>query len=192
MISQALLQRLRQRDPDAMDEVIRAESRQIYRAARGLGFAQADAEDLTQDVLLTFMQTLDRFDGRSSVATWLYGILLNKARERRRREGREESRDAADQIFESWFDDRGMWRQPPPDLHRLMESQAASNALRQCIDNLPPTLREVFVLRQLEQLDVEEVCNLLGRTATHLGVQLHRARTRLRTCLSQAGWGASR
>ncbi|MDR1990642.1 MAG: sigma-70 family RNA polymerase sigma factor [Acidobacteriaceae bacterium] len=192
MISQVLLKRLRERDPAAIDEVVRAESRQIYRAARGLGFSQADAEDVTQDVLLTFLQTLGRFDGRSSVATWLYGILLNKARERRRRDGREESRDAADQIFESWFDERGAWRRPPPDLHRLMESQALSEALQRCLDTLPPAIREVFVLRQLEQLDVDEVCNLLGRTATHLGVQLHRARTRLRACLSQAGWGSSR
>ena len=69
------LARLRQRDTETLRRVVEDLARPLYRTARGMGFGQADAEDLVQDVFATFMVTLDRFEGRSRVSTWAFGKL---------------------------------------------------------------------------------------------------------------------
>jgi DNA-directed RNA polymerase specialized sigma24 family protein len=68
------IDRLRSRDPEALSEVLHAHARPLYRAARGMGFRENEAEDLVQGVFTTFLETLDRFQGLSQVNTWLLGI----------------------------------------------------------------------------------------------------------------------
>ena len=186
------LARLRQRDEATLRRVVEDVARPLYRAARGMGFDQADAEDLVQDVFATFMTTLDRFEGRSRVSTWIFGILHRKAQERRREIARDDAQDPIDDIFESQFDRTGGWTTPPVDLERQMAASELGDAIRICVEQLPAPLRDVFVLRAMQDLDTAEICKILGRTGTHIGVQLHRARSRLRTCLEARGWKGSR
>jgi RNA polymerase sigma factor (sigma-70 family) len=186
------LARLRQRDAETLRRVVEDLARPLYRAARGMGFGQADAEDLVQDAFATFMTTLDRFEGRSRVSTWIFGILHRKAQERRRELARDDAHDPIDAIFESQFDTTGGWATPPMDLERQIASSELGEAIRGCIEQLPTPLREVFMLRETQDLDTCEICKILGRTVTHLGVQLHRARVRLRSCLEARGWKGSR
>jgi RNA polymerase sigma-70 factor (ECF subfamily) len=178
---------LRRRDPEAIGSVVREHARPLYRAARGAGFGEADAEDLTQDVLTTFLATLDRFEGRSQVRTWLFGILYRKMRERWRRRERDILHDSFEDTFESRFDANGSWIRPPADLQRVMESAEIGVALRRCIARLPAAQRVVFVLRQIEELDTKAVCKIVGKTVTNVNVVLHRARLRLRECLEARG-----
>jgi RNA polymerase sigma-70 factor, ECF subfamily len=182
------LDRLKARNPAEIRRVVDDLARPLYRAARGMGFTESDADDLVQEVFVTFMATLDRFEGRSRVSTWLFGILHNKAQERRRGLAREDTHDPIDERFEAAFDARGTWAAPPPDLERLVESRQLGEAIRGCLDGLPAPLREVFVLREMEDLDMADAGKILGRTVTHIGVQLHRARARLRACLESQGW----
>jgi RNA polymerase sigma-70 factor (ECF subfamily) len=186
------LARLHQRDAAALRAVVEDMARPLYRAARGMGFSQPDAEDLVQDVFRTFMETIDRFEGRSRVSTWVFGILHHKAQERRREFAREDAHDPIDDVFESQFDGTGGWTTPPVDLERQIASSEIAEAIGGCVDRLPAALREVFVLREMQGLDTAEACKILGRTVTHVGVQLHRARTRLRLCLESKGWKGSR
>ena len=79
-----LLASLRSRDPNTLAQLVTEHARQLYRGARSIGFSEGEAEDLTQDVFVTFLETLDRFEGRAQVGTWLFGILYRKAQERRR------------------------------------------------------------------------------------------------------------
>lgn len=183
--------RLRQRDAATLRRVVEDLARPLYRAARGMGFGQADAEDLVQDVFATFMTTLDRFEGRSRVSTWIFGILHRKAQERRRELARDDAQDPIDESFESQFDQAGSWRTPPVDLERLIASSELGDAIQGCVEQLPLPLREVFVLREMQDLTTNEICKILGRTVTHVGVQLHRARARLRSCLEAQGWKSS-
>ena len=187
-----LLEGLRDRDPAAIREVVDQQARRIYRAARGLGFAPSDAEDLAQEVFLTFLETLDRFEGRSAVGTWLFGILHHKAQERRRSHAREDSTDALEEAFEKRFDANGSWLQPPVDADRLVESREMGEVLRDCLAGLPEQQREVFQLRQVEELSAADVARIAGCTTNHVGVLLHRARLRLRACLDGKGVGRSR
>ena len=183
-----LIERLRGRDEPTILAIVEEHARPLYRAARGMGFRDHEAEDLAQEVLTTFIQTLDRFEGRSQVKTWLFGILHHKVHERRRALGRESMTDSIDDTFESRFDADGNWVRPPIDLERLVASKQIGQAIRGCVETLPDSQREVFVLRELEELDTQEICKILGRTVTHVGVLFHRARARLRECLEAQGW----
>ena len=188
-LDEALLARLRSRDPDALQVVAEAHGRRIYRAARGMGHSAADAEDLAQDVFVTFLGTLDRFEGRAQIGTWLFGILHHKSLERRRAVSREALSDPIDQLFESQFDDRGQWRPSPLAADRLVHAEQVGTAIAGCLEGLPDLQREVFHLRQVEELPAEAVSKITGQSVTHIGVLLHRARLRLRACLQEKGWG---
>ncbi len=183
-----LIARLRARDPDALESAVRDHARPLYRAARGMGFQESEAEDLVQDVFITFLETLDRFEGRSQVRTWLFGILHRKALERRREQYREQRHDPIDEVFESRFDSRGNWVRPPDDSHRTLESGEIGVALAGCLEGLPAAQREVFVLREMEGLATAEICKILDVTVTNMGVLMHRARIRLRECIEAKGW----
>lgn len=179
---------LRRRNADLLAATVQDHARPLYRAARGMGFSEDQAEDLVQDVFTTFLETLDRFEGRSQVRTWLFGILHNKTRERRRDLVREQKNDPIDEVFESRFDESGKWVRPPEDLDRLIQSKEIEAALRQCMEGLPTSQREVFVLREMEEMETPNVCKILGITVTNMSVLMHRARNRLRECIEGKGW----
>lgn len=109
--------------------------------------------------------------------------------ERRRKRGQARQHDPIDEVFESKFDSNGKWSAPPQDLLRLMESKRLGEAIAHCLDGLPLTQRSVFVLREMEGVETEEVCKILEVTITNMGVLMHRARNRLRECLEGRGWG---
>lgn len=188
-LDEALLARLRSRDPDALRVVAETHGRRIYRAARGMGHSAADAEDLVQDVFVTFLGSLDRYEGRAQIGTWLFGILHHKSLERRRAVNREELGDPIDQFFDAQFDDRGHWRSAPVAADRLVQAEQTGNAIASCLEGLPDLQREVFHLRQVEELPAEAVSKITGQSVTHVGVLLYRARVRLRACLREKGWG---
>ncbi len=190
-VTRSLLSRLRRRDPAALAAIIDENARRLYRAARGMGFRPDEADDLVQDVFVTFLSGLDRFEGRAQVSTWLFGILHHKTQERRRAEMREELHDPIDDVFNAAFDGQGNWVRPPLDPDREVASREAGAAIEECLDGLPPLQREVFQLRSVEELSAADVSNILGRSVTHVGVLLHRARTRLRECLGRRGWAAA-
>ena len=181
---------LRRREAEAIREVVDQYSRRLYRAARGMGHGADDANDLVQEVFVTFIDTLDRFEGRSSVHTWLFGILVHKSQERRRARFKDEQHDAIDEQWADNFDARGRWIRPPLRPDRAFESREARQAIEACLPGLPEQQRAVFLLRLVEDLSASEVGNVLGLTITHVGVLLHRARLRLRACLGDRGWNA--
>lgn len=156
-----------------------------------MGFSASDAEDLAHEAFVTFLDTIDRFEGRAKVSTWLFGILHHKAQERRRSHVREELSDSVEELFNARFDAEGSWIKPPTSADRLMESREVADALRDCLTGLPDPYREVFQLRVVEELSPSEVGKIVGCTINHIGVLLHRARLRLRACLDSKGWGHS-
>src|SRR3990172_8709853 len=114
-LDEGALALLQARDPGTLATVVQDHARPLYRAARGMGFRDEEAEDLVQDVLTTFLETLDRFEGRSQVRTWLFGILHRKMLERWRGRQRDALSDSFDETFESRFDEHGGWIRPPAD-----------------------------------------------------------------------------
>ena len=186
--SRTSFDQIRQRDPEALAKAVQDHSRPLWKAARALGFSEHDAEDLVHDVFTTFLERIDKFEGRSQLRTWLFGILYRKAMERRRASVREEATDPIDAVFESAFDKTGKWTRPPADLNRLMLSKELGEIIQGCMEGLTVNQRAAFVLKEIEDLDAAEICKILEVSATNYGVLMHRARLRLRGCLEAKGW----
>jgi len=187
-----LLAGLRERNPDALRRVAEENASRLFRAARGMGLTAEEADDLVQDVFVTFLGTLDRFEGRASVSTWLYGILLRKVQERRRVRVKEARHDPVDEAWSEHFDGRGNWLRKPAPPDRALSSREMSRAIAECLEDLTPLQRQVFVLRLVEELPAAEVSKMVDATVTHIGVLLHRARLRIRACLDGRGWRMTR
>lgn len=154
-----------------------------------MGFDSTDAEDLTQEVFVTFLETLDRFEGRAQIRTWLFGILIRKAQERRRARLRDQQHDALDEGFESRFDAAGTWVRPPVSAERLTDSAELRAALAACLGSLPAPHMAAFHLREVEAHSAADTARLMGITVNHVGVLFHRARLLLRKCLAGKGHG---
>ncbi len=169
----------------------------LYRfAAKRLG-SHDIAEDLVQDTFLAALRSWNDFQGRSSVQTWLVGILRHKITDYLREVGRQKERDAeiADAGVVSNLFVNGHWRiglkawsNDPAD---SLENKEFWHVLAECQSKLPSTLSLAFRLRELEELPMSEVGEMLGISTANLSVRLHRARLLLRECMDR-NWFATR
>jgi RNA polymerase sigma-70 factor (ECF subfamily) len=158
------------------------------------------AEEVVQDTWMAVIEGLNRFEGRSSLRTWICGILIHKAKDRGVREKRHttfsdfESYDADNEetVDPSRFQQSGEWAghwafppQPWDDQtpEKLLASQQAVNAMQRALEALPAILKEVLILRDVEGVEAQEVCEMLKITETNLYVRLHRARERVRAAV---------
>ncbi len=179
--------RIRERDGDSLRDVVRAYLPQVLRAARGAGLALQLAEDVAQDTLVTFIETAHRFEGRSHVRTWLFGILYKKIAAARRHLRRDQEMDDIEEVFEQRFDSAGSWTRPPRPVDAGIYDAEIRQGINGCLDQVPTKQRMAFVLREIEGMDSEEIRKILEVTHTNLGVLLHRVRNRLRECLEAKG-----
>jgi RNA polymerase sigma-70 factor, ECF subfamily len=151
------------------------------------------AEDVVQDTLLAALQSADSFSGRSSLKTWLTGILKHKIVDAIRRKSREPvaaSFDEEAQIddLDALFDEAGHWENPPADWgdpEGALSQQQFLDIMQFCLERLPPNTARVFMMREVMELESEEICKELSITSTNLWVILYRARVALRQCLEQ-------
>jgi RNA polymerase sigma-70 factor, ECF subfamily len=195
-----LLASLRRGDEGAFDELVNKHHGTLIRMAMGYVADREVAEEVVQDTWMAVIQSLDRFEGRSSLRTWVCGILIHKAKDR----GVREKRHRTFSSFESYDDDNdegidpsrfqqtgewaGHWASPPQPWddqtpEKLLASRQVVNAMQRAIERLPATLKEVLILRDVEGVDAKEVCDLLKITETNLYVRLHRARERVRVAV---------
>ena len=179
--------RIQAKDADALQTVVRAYLDQIFRAARGAGLNQEQAEDVTQATFMTFIEAADRFEGRSHVRTWLFGILYKKIAETRRRSGREDRMEEIEETVNQRFDTRGEWVRPPRQADMDLEDAEIRAQIERCLEEAPTRQRMAFVLREISGMSREEICKALEITVTNLGVLLHRVRNLLRECLEKRG-----
>ena len=195
-----LTARLKQGDEGAFDELVNQHHSTLIRMAMGYLADREVAEEVVQDTWMAVIESLNRFEGRSSLRTWICGILIHKAKDR----GVREKRHTTFSAFESYDDDNdeavdpsrfqqsgewaGHWAFPPQPWddqtpEKLLESQQAVNAMNNAIEALPATLKEVLILRDVEGVEAKEVCEMLKITETNLYVRLHRARERVRAAV---------
>ena len=179
--------RIRERDTQAFEEAVRRYLPPILRAARGAGLAAQLAEDVAQDTFVTFIETASRFEGRSHVRTWLFGILYKKIASARRNLRRDNEMDDIEEVFEQRFDDAGSWTRPPRPVDAEVYDAEVRQGIDGCLDRVPTNQRMAFVLREIEGMDSQEIRKILEVTRTNLGVLLHRVRNRLRECLEAKG-----
>ena len=185
-----LLARLRAGDEEAFAVLVDRHHAAMVRLAMTYVRSRAVAEEVAQDAWLGVLRGLDGFEGRSSLRTWLYRIVVNRAISA----GLHERRHVPVEVSE--FEDNngrfaqdGHWVTPPVHwsdevLERITAPEVAAR-IRQLIDQLPLAQRQVVTLRDVEGLSSGEVCEILRITEGNQRVLLHRARTRIRTLLEQ-------
>ena len=189
-----LVERLRARDENAFMELIRELNPSFLRVARMFVPTAAVAEDVVQETWLAVLNGIDRFEGRSSLKTWIFRILTNTAKTRGERERRSVPFSALDTedggyepaVERSRFTGTGHWavlpRAWPED--KLLAGETLS-VIEHAIERLPQTQRTVITLRDVEGWTADEVRNALELSETNQRVLLHRARTKVRNALEQ-------
>ena len=196
-----LVAALRAGDEAAFGELIDRYYGIMLRVARDHVATKEAAEDVVQETFLGVIQGIDRFEERSSLKTWMFRILVNRAKTRGEREGRSRpfSSFAAgpDDVEPAVDPDRfvtegrwaGFWAAPPsaaelPETHVLVTE--VGEQLRQAIAGLPPAQRTVLELRDVHGFTSREVCDLLDLSEANQRVLLHRARSKARAVLERS------
>lgn len=171
------------RNVEAFEVLVRAFTEHLYKAALGMGFSPDSSDELVQRVWATFFDVCPRFEGRSHIKTFIFGILYNKAQELRRDQIKQGNSDPIDEVMEARFSSDGHWTNPPINPENFMIASQTMDLIQKCIDNLPLNQRMAFCLKEVDDHGSPEICNILGVTVTNLGVLLYRARNRLRECI---------
>jgi RNA polymerase sigma-70 factor (ECF subfamily) len=195
-----LLAALRAGDEDAFRTIVREWHGSLLRVAQIFVPSRAVAEEVVQETWLRTLGALDRFEGRSTLRTWVFRILVNTAKTRARREGRTIPFSAlqdASRIPEAAVEPErflpedhpthpGGWSAPPRDLpeERLLAAETRAR-IGAAIDELPPNQRAVISLRDVEGWSSDEVRNALDLSEVNQRVLLHRARARVRRALEE-------
>jgi RNA polymerase sigma-70 factor (ECF subfamily) len=195
-----LLAALRAGDEAAFATLVTRYHASLKRVARAYVSTEAVAEEVVQETWLAVIDGLSRFEERATLKTWLFHILTNKAKTRGVRERRtvpfaslgpagDDEPSVSPDRFQGQGDAwPGHWATPPrpwEDPDRRLHSLEARECLRAAIRALPEVQQAVLTLRDVEGLEAEEVCDLLGLTAGNQRVILHRARARVRTELER-------
>ena len=191
----AIVERLRAGDETTFMMLVDEHQAAMLRIARMYVSSRAVAEDVVAEAWLGIVKGVDRFEGRSSLRTWMYRIVTNLAKTRAIREGRSipfsalAGDDEADPIDPEWFQaagesDPGAWRTGPGDWSGMPEDRLIGletlERIRRAIDGLPPMQAQVIRLRDVLGWSSEEVRNALDLSETNQRVLLHRARARVR------------
>lgn len=181
----ALVDRLRVGDEGAFVEVLNRYQPRLLRLAQATVGSRAVAEEVTQDTWLAVLRGVERFEGRSSFKTWLFQVLLNRARSAASREQRA---GVPEDNLDERFDTGGHWAPPPvPWADRVddrLVAEELATRVHSFLPELPDAQRQVVILRDIEQVGANEVAALLGVSDGNQRVLLHRGRARLRALLA--------
>lgn len=187
-----LLSRLRAGDERAFEALVAQHDGALRGVARTFVRTDSAVEDVVQETWLGVLRGLDDFEGRSSLRTWIFRILVNQARTRAVRDARSLpfsalEHDDAPAVEPTAFAADGRWSSAPPRLDGDPESGLLSAELRshllEAVDTLSADQRAVITLRDLVGMPAAEVCDLLELSEGNQRVLLHRARSRVRTAL---------
>ena len=182
----SLLRRLRDRDERAFRELIEAHRDRVFNISYRMLSNRDEAQDIAQEVFITVFKTIDSFREESKFSTWLYRVTVNHCKNRIKYLSRRHDRDR-DELDENTRETNGAIatpvRAPQPD--RALEGAQTEVLLMDAIKTLDEDQREVVVLRDIEELSIEEICEITGLPDGTVKSRLHRARLALRKKLQR-------
>lgn len=176
---------LRGGDPGAFETLVRTHMPMMLRVARRFMHSEEDARDAVQDAFVSAFRSIDKFQSNAQLSTWLHRIVVNACLMRLRTQKRRPEEDIEEHLPR--FGDDG--HQVPPSeswtetAETILQRTELSGVVRNAIDQLPDTYREVVLLRDIEELSTDEAAQTLGVTPNAVKIRLHRARQALRTLL---------
>lgn len=176
---------------EAFYDLIRPYQRGIYYAALSILHNEADAEEVCQEAILKAFKNLSRFRGEAKFSTWLIQIVINEARLRIRKD----HRYLYESLDEGLSDDEGDyiprdfadWRDIPSE---CLEQQQLRDALKKALARLKPKYREVFILRDVQQVSIADAAKILDISEASVKTRLLRARLKMRDALAPGFDGA--
>jgi RNA polymerase sigma-70 factor (ECF subfamily) len=181
-----LVELARRRNGDAFRIIMQRNNQRLYRVARAIVRNESEAEDVVQEAYVRAFNNLAKYRGDASLATWLTRIALNEALGRVRRQRAMVGLDVLD------AEQPGQSRVIPfplmagnTDPERAAAQRQIRRIIERAIDDLPDVLRVVFVMRDVEELSIEETADFLGLPPATVKTRLHRARRRLRRALDE-------
>ena len=181
-----LLRRLRDRDERAFRELVEAHRDRVFNITYRMLGNRSEAEDVAQEVFITVFKTIDTFREESRFSTWLYRVTVNHCKNRIKYLARRHDRDR-DELDETSREANGAAGAPPrhvqPDV--ALEGAQLEVLLQEAIASLDDDQRVVVVLRDIEDLSIEEICEITGLPDGTVKSRLHRARLQLRKKLSR-------
>lgn len=189
----ALLTQLRKGDADALAHLVGRYQASLMRVASGFVSSLAVAEDVVQETWLAVIKGMSRFEGRSSFRTWLFSIVVNRAKTRGVQEHRTmpfsalgEAGSLEPAVVNQAFDKEGRWAAPPRSWgadspEEMLLRNEMQQVLTHSIAALPERYRVIITLRDIEEIAAQDVCQLLDINEQNQRVLLHRARARLRS-----------
>lgn len=203
-----LLERLRAGDETAFAELVSLHHGQLKRLAFSVLHDEAASEEVVQDAWTAAIEGLDQFEGRSSLSTWLYRIVLNRARTRRVKEARSvplstlvdnQDGESGTGVDPTNFASDGHWLSSPSsslaqalgiregeDPEQSILRGELGRVLSAALEKLPPNWKTVVSMRDVDGLSSDEVCNALDISESNQRVRLHRGRSRLRALVDEA------
>lgn len=182
----ALIARIIAGEKDLFYELVRPYERAVFLAANAILHNESDAEEAAQEAVLKAFMHLDRFRGDARFSTWLIQIVINESRMKRRKERKHlyESIDetrTTDEETDYKPQDLADWREIPSE---ALQQKELRDAFRRAIDALSPIYRQVFILRDVQQMSITETATALGITEASVKTRLLRARLQVRDSLA--------
>lgn len=178
---------LKRRDKLPCEQIVKAYTDHLYKAALGMGLDHNESNELVQATWLSFFESLPKFEGRSHIRTYLFGILYNKFKELLRKKKRHQASEFSDELMDAQmdFDGTGHMNSAPLDPESFQIASEKMDVISQCLDSLPKKQRLAFVLKEVECQSSRGICNILDISITHLGVLMYRAKNKLRICIEK-------
>lgn len=174
------LKRLQGGDGRIIGHVVERYLPELLRAGFGVGLDRHEAEDVAQETFVTLVQSASKFEGGSKVRTYLFGIFYRKVQEHRRKSIKT---DDIDEVMEGRFNPDGTWLKPPKPVDFELHRKDIRAQINSCLDGVPVQQRMAFILKEVEAIPADEICQIMKISHSNLGVLLFRAKNRLRECL---------
>lgn len=187
-----LLAALRRDKDKTFAELVASHHAKLLAVARSF-LKDGEAEEAVQEAWISAYKAIDKFQGRSSIRTWLTRIVINEAKMRLRKAGRESTINFSSvdpDVMAGRFREDCSWQEPPvrwefrtPE--ELLQEENLVECIQKVLASLPVNQRLVMELRDIQGLEFGDICNLLDVTASNIRVLLHRARTQMFTMLER-------
>ncbi len=186
--SPKFIESIKRGEASAREDLVRSYTSHLFKAALGMGLSEEQANDVSHSTWLTFFDVVAKFEGRSHIRTFLFGIFYNKVNELRRSNLKYLKTDPIEDIMESRFADDGHWSEGwPTSPEKALENVQGLSIIEECMDKLPTVQKAVFQLKVVEEEKNEDICNILNISSTNLRQLLYRSKTRLKECVERKG-----
>jgi len=177
---------LKRREHRSISMLITEYQTNLIKGALASKVSMEQAEDVVAETWGTFFEKVDKFQGRSQIKTYLFGIMYNKIREARRKSSKLVEVEDPSDLLGSNFDSKGFWAYTPAEPDSFVQATELKGKLEGCLEALNENQRRAFYLKEIEGESPADICKEINISMTNFKVTLHRARNQIRRCVEGA------